>query len=184
MAVLHRRLLAEQPDEQAAAIVVDAVAGAVTQMRSAYATSDEDKHIAEEEGVQLRDRIKRSYPFHPALIDVMKERWNSIPDFQRTRGALRFLAVCMYALKARGGAQIMLSPGDVPLQDGDVRQAFLTEVGQREVYQAVLESDISILAARPGCAGVSPFQASSHGQALPTRQGISRAAPRGSERRG
>ena len=50
---------------------------------------------AEEEGSALRDRIKASYPFHPALIDLMRERWAAIPDFQRTRGALRFLASCL-----------------------------------------------------------------------------------------
>jgi len=170
MAVLHRRLLRESPDEQVAATVADAVAAVVTQMRAAYAATDEDKRLAEEEGIQFRERIKRSYPFHPALIDVMKERWNSIPDFQRTRGALRFLAVCMHALKTRGGAQVMLGPGDIPLHDGDVRQAFFTEVGQREVYQAVLDSDLVGRNARvwpidrrmekqePALAGVKPAQ--------------------------
>ena len=41
----------------------------------------------------MRQRFVAAYPFHPALIDIMRERWASLPDFQRTRGALRFLAV-------------------------------------------------------------------------------------------
>jgi len=28
----------------------------------------------------------------------MRERWAAIPDFQRTRGALRFLAACLIFL--------------------------------------------------------------------------------------
>mgnify|MGYP000002468226 CR=1 FL=1 len=34
------------------------------------------------------------------VIDVMRERWAAIPDFQRTRGALRFLAACLRAARS------------------------------------------------------------------------------------
>ena len=61
----------------------------MTQMRRAYAQSKAESQQAEEEGLALRDRVRSSYPFHPALIDLMRERWAAIPDFQRTRGALR-----------------------------------------------------------------------------------------------
>ena len=64
-------------------------------MRRAYAQSPAERQQAEEEGLALRDRVRASYPFHPALIDLMRERWAAIPDFQRTRGALRFLASCL-----------------------------------------------------------------------------------------
>ena len=47
-----------------------------------------------------------AYPFHPALIGLMRERWAAIPDFQRTRGALRFLAACLHAVK-RGARQAL-----------------------------------------------------------------------------
>jgi len=39
-----------------------------------------------------RDQIIKAYPFHPELIDVLYERWGTIPEFQRTRGVLRLLA--------------------------------------------------------------------------------------------
>ena len=54
----------------------------------AYAKGKAEEQQAEEEGLALRERVRTAYPFHPALIDVMREQWAAIPDFQRTRGAL------------------------------------------------------------------------------------------------
>ena len=62
----------------------------------------------------LRERIKASYPFHPALIDLMRERWAAIPDFQRTRGALRFLASCLRAAHRAGASRSLLGPATLP----------------------------------------------------------------------
>jgi hypothetical protein len=78
---------------------------------------------------------------HPALIDVMRERWAAIPEFQRTRGALRFLAACLRASHRSGRSRPLLGPGDVPLNDPEVRLAFFKEVGQREEFQPCLEHD-------------------------------------------
>ena len=73
----------------------------------------------------------------------MRERWAAIPDFQRTRGALRFLASCLRAAHRAGGSRPLLGPGDVPMQDSDVRLAFFKEVGQREDFLACLEHDFT-----------------------------------------
>ena len=82
--VIQRRLLARIPDQDAAARAAEAHRNVFTQMRRAYSQSDSERQQAEEEGLALRDRIKSSYPFHPDLIDIMRERWAAIPDFQRT----------------------------------------------------------------------------------------------------
>ena len=79
--VIQRRLLAEAPDEGAATAAADAYGQVFTQMRRAYADGEPGRQQAEEEGLALRERIKASYPFHPALIDLMRERWAAIPDF-------------------------------------------------------------------------------------------------------
>jgi len=141
--VLKKRLLAEVPDLNTAKTVAEAYATVVRGMRIAYADTDAARHQAEDEAEELRRRIENAYPFHPALIDIMRERWASIPDFQRTRGALRFLAVCLYRSKQRDAPHALLGPGEIPIQDVDVRQAFFTEVGQREPFQPVLEADIT-----------------------------------------
>ena len=139
--VIQRRLLAGIPDASAATTAADAYGQVFTQMRRAHAQGEAERLQAEEEGAALRERIKASYPFHPVLIDLMRERWAAIPDFQRTRGALRFLASCLRAAHRAGASRLLLGPGDVPIQENDVRLAFFKEVGQREDFQACLEHD-------------------------------------------
>ena len=139
--VVQRRLLATLPDAGAAGNVAEAYRQVFTRMRQAYAQGEAERRQADEEGMALRDRINAAYPFHPALIDVMRERWAAVPDFQRTRGALRFLATCLRAAHGAGRSRLLLGPGDVPLHDADVRLAFFKEVGQREDFQACLEHD-------------------------------------------
>lgn len=142
LSVIQRRLLAKLPNETDAVPAATAYQEIVTQMRRAYAQSKAESQQAEEEGLALRDRVRASYPFHPALIDLMRERWAAIPDFQRTRGALRFLASCLRACHREGKSRAVLGPGDVPIHDSEVRLAFFKEVGQQADFQAVMEHDL------------------------------------------
>jgi hypothetical protein len=142
LSVIQRRLLAKLPSETDAIPAASAFQEIVTQMRRAYASSKAESQQADEEGLALRDRVRSSYPFHPALIDLMRERWAAIPDFQRTRGALRFLASCLRACHREGKSRAILGPGDVPIHDSEVRLAFFKEVGQQADFQAVMEHDL------------------------------------------
>lgn len=142
LSVIQRRLLAKIPDESQATPAATAYQEIVTQMRRAYARSAAEQQQAEEEGLALRDRVRAAYPFHPALIDLMRERWAAIPDFQRTRGALRFLAACLRAAYREGKSRAVLGPGDVAMHAAEVRLAFFKEVGQQSDFQAVLEHDL------------------------------------------
>lgn len=140
--ILQRRLLGLPPpsdvDREVAEVYSDIVAG----MRRAYADSASAQRQADEEGLELRKRIHAAYPFHPAFIDVMKERWSSIDAFQRTRGALRFLASCLYALKKDDGAKALLGPAEVPLKNVDVRVKMLKELGVQSEFDPVITADI------------------------------------------
>ncbi len=142
LSVIQRRLLAKLPSDADAAPAATAYQEIVTHMRRAYAHSKAESQQAEEEGLALRDRVRAAYPFHPALIDLMRERWAAIPDFQRTRGALRFLAACLRGVHREGKSRAVLGPGDVPMNDPEVRLAFFKEVGQQSDFQAVLEHDL------------------------------------------
>src|SRR5262249_44180382 len=75
LSVIQRRLLARLPRDEEALPAATAYQEIVTQMRRAYAQSKAESQQAEEEGLALRDRVRASYPFHPALIDLMRERW-------------------------------------------------------------------------------------------------------------
>jgi hypothetical protein len=140
--ILQRRLLGAPPDPKAADEVSLAYQTVVTGMKRAFAESPAERQQAEEEGLRLRDRLRAAYPFHPALIDIMRERWTAVDSFQRTRGALRFLASCLHSLKKNGGAQALLGPGDVPLKDVDVRVKMLKELGAQNDYDPVITADI------------------------------------------
>lgn len=140
--ILQRRLLGALPDEITATEVAEAYAAVVTGMRRAYAETPSEKQQAEEEGVVLRNRMRSAYPFHPALIDLMRGRWAAVDDFQRTRGALRFLATCLYVLKKRGGAHAILGPGEIPLHEVEVRNSLVKELGLKNDYDPVFFEDL------------------------------------------
>ena len=139
--VIQRRLLAKMPTEADSTPAATAYQEVVTAMRRAYAKGPAEQAQAEQEGIEFRDRIRAAYPFHPALVDLMRERWAAVSDFQRTRGALRLLAACLRSCQAAGTSRALLGPGDVPLQDPSVRLAFFKEVGQQADFQACLEHD-------------------------------------------
>ena len=142
LSVIQRRLLARIPTPEEATPAATAYQDVVTQMKRGYAKGKGEERQAEEEGLALRERVRAAYPFHPALIDVMREQWAAIPDFQRTRGALRFLAACLRATHREGKSRAVLGPGDVPIYDAEVRLAFFKEVGQQPDFQAALERDL------------------------------------------
>jgi hypothetical protein len=142
LSVIQRRLLARIPTAEEATPAAMAYQDVVMQMRRGYAKGKAEERQAEEEGLALRERVRAAYPFHPALIDVMREQWAAIPDFQRTRGALRFLAACLRATHREGKSRAVLGPGDVPIYDAEVRLAFFKEVGQQADFQAALERDL------------------------------------------
>ena len=166
--ILQRRLLGSTPDHSSTTEVSTAYQEVVTGMQRAHAETPAERQDAEEEGRLLRDRMRAAYPFHPALIDIMRERWSSIDAFQRTRGALRFLASCLHSLKKNGGARPLLGPGDVPVKDVDVRVKMLKELGVQNDYDPVITADIDGPNARakriderlaremPALAGVKP----------------------------
>jgi hypothetical protein len=141
--VLKKRLLAAPPKQEDARAVAQAIAGSVTHWLTAEAHDAAARRDAQDDEISLARRLEAAYPFHVGLIDVMKQRWASLPDFQRTRGSLRFLACVMHKAKKLNKRSILIGPGDIPLEDADVRNAFFTEVGQREQFQAVLDHDLT-----------------------------------------
>ncbi|MDP9465634.1 MAG: DUF499 domain-containing protein [Actinomycetota bacterium] len=118
---------------------------AYRKVREGYAQTTSERRAAGADTERFGRRIIDSYPFHPDLLDLMYHRWGSLPSYQRTRGALQFLATVVAALwndDAAVGA--LIGPGDVPFDDDGVRSAFFTQVGEaRERYMSVLAADVS-----------------------------------------
>ncbi len=61
--------------------------------------ADSDRQFPQEAtDASFVERMEREYPFHPTIIDTLTEKIDTIPKFQRTRGALKLLARAVYYL--------------------------------------------------------------------------------------
>ena len=148
MRVVQRRLFPSFGEEDAHLAVARETAREYAiqfrKLREAYAETEGERRVAQAESERLEARILQSYPFHPHLLDLMYHRWGGLPSYQRTRGALQFLARVVHALwNGQGAAQPLIGPGDVVLADEHVRGAFFSQVGERERYTSVLSADIT-----------------------------------------
>ena len=71
---------------------------------------------------EYRSRMLQAYPFHPELVDLLYERWGPHPQFQRTRGALRLLALVLRRLwNQRPGSALLIQPHHIDLADRHIR---------------------------------------------------------------
>ncbi len=69
-----------------------------------------------------RERMLQAYPFHPELVDLLYERWGPHPQFQRTRGALRLLALVLRRIwQQRPGSALLIQPHHIDLHDRHIR---------------------------------------------------------------
>jgi hypothetical protein len=93
-----------------------------------------------------RDRLKKSYPFHPELIDMFRLRWASNPFFQRTRGVLRILAAIVSDLWKRQtsltGSQYLIHTSDVVLSNVEALTSQITILNGAS-WDSVIGADVS-----------------------------------------
>jgi hypothetical protein len=91
--------------------------------------------------------VADAYPFHPELITVLDKRLSTIPNFQRTRGALRLLARTVRLLwqqQPHGTELIQLH--HVDLSDKATAEDLSSRL-DRAAYEPVIRADI---ASQPG----------------------------------
>jgi hypothetical protein len=90
-----------------------------------------------------RDRIAMSYPFHPDLIDVLRDRWGTIQGFQKTRGVLRLLALVVSSLYRKNHGAPLIHVGHIDLAEPEVRREMLGHVDSPAGYESAIGSDIA-----------------------------------------
>lgn len=157
--ILARRLFAR----------VDAQAAAAT--ATSYATAASE---AFGRGADLPERmtgpgfaadVARSYPFHPDLVTVLDKRLSTIPNFQRTRGALRLLARTVRLLwdHPQAGTQL-IHLHHIDLSDKDTAEDLSSRL-DKATLEPVIRADI---ASQPG-------GEPSHAKAVDARMGTSAA---------
>jgi len=93
-----------------------------------------------------KDKLKKSYPFHPELIDMFRLRWASNPYFQRTRGVLRLLAAIVSDLWKRQnsltGSQYLIHTSDVVLSNVEALTSQITILNGSS-WDSVINADVS-----------------------------------------
>lgn len=89
---------------------------------------------------QYKEKMLRSYPFHPELIDLLFERWGTLPNFQRTRGVLRLLALVVSDLYGSGHAAALIHPSHVNLRNSGIKEELLRYI--ESAYSSVIAADI------------------------------------------
>ena len=122
--LLRRRLFEEVPPEETRRAVVDSLIGAMQKLPLRDSQKDQEAY----------DRLLRSYPFHPDLLDVFYQKWTQLDKLQRTRGILRMFAT---ALKASDGEDPspFVGPNTLLGPDGELSEAV------RELIEACDEAD-------------------------------------------
>ncbi|MYA10290.1 MAG: DUF499 domain-containing protein [Gemmatimonadetes bacterium] len=90
----------------------------------------------------------RNYPFHPELFTVLTRKTATIPQFQKTRGALRLLARMIRRLWDGQPADAWtIAPFHIDLGNDDILNDLTSRLA-RPVFRQVVEADIA--SGRPG----------------------------------
>lgn len=136
--VIRRRLFEEVGDKE----IIEAVASKYLEMYQQYWT----ELPANATKAEYKQRILKSYPFHPELIDIFRVRWASHHDFQRTRGVLRLLAAIVSDLWKRQqslpGNNLLIHSGKVNFANLDAMSGQLKKL-YGNGYDAVISADVA-----------------------------------------
>jgi hypothetical protein len=94
----------------------------------------------------LQGRFEACYPFHPATLSVFQRKWQSLPQFQQTRGTLAMLAQWISWAFREGFTQARREPlitlGSAPLHVPEFRSVVLGQLGESRLLAAI-DTDIA-----------------------------------------
>ena len=89
----------------------------------------------------LRGRFEACYPFHPATLSVFQRKWQALPQFQQTRGALAMLAQWISWASREQFRQARTEPlitlGSAPLHVPEFRAVVLGQLGETRLDVAI-----------------------------------------------
>ena len=115
--VVRRRLFDEVSDTAERDRTCEAFAAMYGRSRSDY-----PREAAEQ---SYLERLRACYPIHPEIFDRLYADWSSIPQFQRTRGVLRMLALAISRLDLSGDAAPLILPANLPFSDPTLAAEFI-----------------------------------------------------------
>ncbi|MFX1517785.1 MAG: DUF499 domain-containing protein, partial [Promethearchaeota archaeon] len=86
------------------------------------------------------EKMKDSYPFHPELIDLLFDKWRTLPSFQGTRSVLIILTQILSYLYTSKEKIDLILPSNINLHESNLKNAFLKHVNGR--FTSILNSDV------------------------------------------
>jgi len=94
----------------------------------------------------LQARFEACYPFHPATLSVFQRKWQTLTQYQQTRGTLAMLAQWISWAQHDGFRQARTEPlitlGSAPLDVPEFRGTVLGQLGEARLGPAI-EADIA-----------------------------------------
>jgi hypothetical protein len=94
----------------------------------------------------LQLRFEACYPFHPATLSVFQRKWQSLPQYQQTRGTLAMLAqwISLAAQDAfqKARTEPLITLGSAPLSERPFRSVVLGQLGEARL-DAAISTDIA-----------------------------------------
>jgi hypothetical protein len=94
----------------------------------------------------LQRRFEACYPFHPATLSVFQRKWQSLPQYQQTRGTLAMLAqwISLAAQDAfrKARTEPLITLGSAPLGEPGFRSVVLGQLGESRLVAAI-DTDIA-----------------------------------------
>jgi hypothetical protein len=94
----------------------------------------------------LRARFEASYPFHPATLSVFQRKWQSLQQYQQTRGTLAMLAqwisVASKESFTKARTEPLITLGSAPLFDPNFLSVVLGQLGESRLVAAI-DTDIA-----------------------------------------
>ncbi|MCL4299782.1 MAG: DUF499 domain-containing protein [Anaerolineae bacterium] len=150
----QERVITPTGEAEIAAIVTHRLFKAI-QPEAARAVSDayyQSYRRLVEQGANLPQRALRAeyaaemvsdYPFHPELLTTLNRKTSTIPNFQKTRGALRLLAAVIRRLwETQPALTYLIHPFHLDLTVAHIADD-LTSRLERPAFKQVIEADIA-----------------------------------------
>lgn len=121
--IIRRRLFASPPSEEAVTEAVE------TYRRHVVSGWDSEFNTQSWWTDNFASHVSRSYPFHPAVIDLVEREWANRAGFQKVRSTIQIFAAAVHLWMERAARNDwvpqLIGLGDLPLSNTTVRQSLL-----------------------------------------------------------
>lgn len=145
------RVYAPVKDEEVAKVIRKRLFDEIDEKEAKHIVDDFVNHLEKVgllkrlnlEKSEYRKRFLETYPFQPEVIDTLYHKWGSYPEFQRTRGVLRILALVVNDLyrSEEGKTRTFIRLADFNLANPEIRRELLKIIGDQ--YDTVISADIT-----------------------------------------